>query len=191
MLKNLFISKVRIKLLEQLFLNPKEQYHVRGLVRILDEEINAIRRELLNLESMKLLRSEKMNNKVIYTLCPTNPIFEELRCMILKDSEIGLKLGKIAKSSGKTDVVILCEPYLTQKYNSDSEVDFLFIGKFDLRKLASEMKELETEMKKEFKYSAVTLQDFDFGKKKRNPLIVNVIERDFVVLYGSPKKLMV
>ena len=51
MLKNLFISKVRISILTVFLSNINTPYHVRGLVRMLDEEINAVRRELINLEN--------------------------------------------------------------------------------------------------------------------------------------------
>ena len=50
MLKKLFISKVRIRILEQYMLDMNAAFHVRGLVRTLEEEINAVRRELLNLQ---------------------------------------------------------------------------------------------------------------------------------------------
>lgn len=190
MLKNLFISKVRIKVLEQFFLNPNQEYHVRGMVRILDEEINAIRRELLNLQSVGLLKTQKKGNKIDYTLNLSTPYLDELRGLVLKNSEIGKSISKIAKESGKPDAVILSSSYFSKEYENSSDVDILFIGQFDIRKLGILMKEYEAEAKREFKYSAITIQDFDFGKKKRSPFIVSTIERDFVILYGSFRRLM-
>ena len=63
MLKNLFISKVRVRILQQYMFHPTEGYHVRGLVRLLNEEINAVRRELLNLKDAGILVSHKEGNK--------------------------------------------------------------------------------------------------------------------------------
>jgi len=50
-LNDIITSKVRIKILELFFSNLKELYHVRGIVREISEEINAVRRELTKLEA--------------------------------------------------------------------------------------------------------------------------------------------
>jgi hypothetical protein len=52
MLKALFSSKARIKLLTAFLLNPDEEYFIRELTRKLDEQINSIRRELDNLKKI-------------------------------------------------------------------------------------------------------------------------------------------
>ena len=62
MLKKLFISKVRVNILSIYMTNLAASHHVRGLVRLIDEEINAVRRELLNLESAEILKSKKVGN---------------------------------------------------------------------------------------------------------------------------------
>lgn len=190
MLKNILISKVRIKVLEQFFFNPLEQYHVRGLVRILDEEINAIRRELLNLESAGILKSRKETNKIVFTLNKENAIVEDLREVILKASTLGQRIAKIGTQSGKVDAIVISNSFLTNQYNDDNDIDILFVGDFDLRKLAQNMKDFEAAQAKEYRYAALSLQDFDFGKKKRTPVILNVISNDFVVVAGSVKKLV-
>jgi hypothetical protein len=190
MLKQLFISKVRIKVLEQFFLNPLDQYHVRGLVRLLDEEINAIRRELINLQEIGILKSERQTNKIVFTLNPNCPILDELRTMVIKDSHLGHRVSKLAVASGKPVAILLSHCYLIKEYSDSSDVDFLFIGQFDISKLGKLMKEYEVETGREFKYTAVSAQDFEFGKKKRDPLIMNVINKEFVLLYGVYRKLI-
>ena len=64
MLKNLFVSEVRLKILELLLLNPSEEnLHVRAIVRKVDAEINAVRRELNNLTKIGLLDKRQSSNK--------------------------------------------------------------------------------------------------------------------------------
>ena len=46
MLRDLMVSKVRVKLLQIFLSQPKEMFYVRQLVRATGEEINAVRREL-------------------------------------------------------------------------------------------------------------------------------------------------
>ena len=191
MLKNLFISKVRIKLLEQFLFNPGGEYHVRGLVRLLDEEINAVRRELLNLKDAGILKSEKQGNKVVYSINPRCSIIPELRSMLYKDSEIGQLLSKVANSVKGVELVILTQAYMTEKYESSADVDVLFIGSIDLKKLTPQMKELEKTLGREIRYSVMTMQDFDFGKKKRTAFLLNILDKDLVLLRGNERALKV
>lgn len=191
MLKQILISKVRIRVLEQFFFNPLTPYHVRGLVRILDEEINAIRRELLNLEAAGLLKSEKDTNKIVFRIVPTNPIIEDLRNLILKSSSLGKKLLKLSSDSGKVECVILTEAFLNNSYNDPNDVDLLFIGDLDVKKLASGMKEIETDLNRELRFTIMSAQDFDFGRKKRTPVILNTLNGDFVQIVGTIKRLII
>ena len=56
MLKDLFISKTRVKLLETFLSDPTQMYHVRDLVRKTGDEINAVRRELARMESLNMVK---------------------------------------------------------------------------------------------------------------------------------------
>src|SRR3972149_3382602 len=58
-LTDIITSKVRIKILELFYSNLGEMYHVRGIVREIKEEINAVRRELGKLESVGILKKEE------------------------------------------------------------------------------------------------------------------------------------
>ncbi len=185
MLKNLFISKVRIKLLKQFLVYPNEGHHVRALVRMLNEEINAIRRELQNLEEAQILVSKKMNNKLVYSINPTCPILSELKSLIFKDMEISQKIFGILNNVGNIESIIITESLMKNTYSSDLDVDILFIGDININKLNTEIKKLEKEIGKEIRYSLLTGKDLDFAKKKREPFLLNIIQKDYVILYGS------
>jgi hypothetical protein len=190
-LKNLFISKVRIKVLEQFMFNPNEGYHVRGLVRIMNEEINAIRRELINLKDTGILKSENLGNKVVYRLNPDCPIIPELTSMLYKDSQLGQQLYKIGSKVVNAQMVIICNPYIINKYENSLDVDVLFIGDIDIKKLAPEIKDLERSTEREIRYSVISQKDFEFGKKKRDPFLMNILDKENIVLLGSVKALAV
>lgn len=74
MLQNLFTSKTRVKLLTLFMMNPGREMYVREIARNTKENINAIRRELANLESIGLLKSERRGNSKYYVVnkkCPS------------------------------------------------------------------------------------------------------------------------
>ncbi len=189
MLERLFISKVRIKILKQYLLNTDKEYHIRELVRILNEEINAVRRELKNLEAFGLLKSRKQTNKIIYTLNPNNPFVHELKSMILKDSEELKLMAKVLGAINNVDLVVITEAYMTKKYTDDSDIDLLIIGKPDINSLTKEMNNVEKELKRELRMAVLTKEDFEFRKKRREKSILDVIEKDKIILLGSPNKI--
>ena len=57
MLEQLFGSKTRVRLLRLFLSNPDNSYYIRELARKVGVQINAIRRELINLQKIGLLNS--------------------------------------------------------------------------------------------------------------------------------------
>lgn len=190
MLKNFFISKVRVRILEQYMLDLNAAFHVRGLVRILDEEINAVRRELLNLQDAGLLTSKKDGNKLVYKLNRKYPILPELRSMFYKESNIGRAILKVAEEIEGIQLLVLTESFIKNRYENPTDVDFLFIGTMKVRDLSTAMSELEKEQKRDIRFSAITKEDFDFARKKREPFLMNILEKDKMVIFGQISDLL-
>src|ERR1700681_1737303 len=102
MLQDLITSKTRVKLLMTFLEDPSAMYHVRDLVRRVQEEINAVRRELLLLEKKGILKKEPRANRVYYYFDKTYPFYFDLVRLYAKMAGIGadiiknrVKLGKI------------------------------------------------------------------------------------------------
>jgi predicted nucleotidyltransferase len=189
MLERLFISKVRIKILKQFLLNPGKEYHIRALVRILSEEINAVRRELKNLEAFGLLKSKRQTNKIVYHVEENNPFLYELKSIVAKDSDDMKLIAKVLSSLENIDIVLITEAYLTKNYIDDSDVDILIVGSPNISKLNKEMGTVEKEIKRELRMAVLTKEDLEFRKKRREKFILDIIEREKIVLLGSPHKI--
>ena len=84
MLKCLFTSRTRVKLLELFLLHPEREVHVREICRITGLNINAVRRELANLEGLGLLRSRRAGNARFYTANILCPVYQELTGILVK-----------------------------------------------------------------------------------------------------------
>ncbi len=84
MLERLFTSRTRVKLLELFLLHPEREIHVREICRRTGLNINAVRRELANLEELGLLRSRRAGNARFYTANIAFPIYQELVSILLK-----------------------------------------------------------------------------------------------------------
>lgn len=190
MLKNLFISKVRIRILEQYMMDTDASFHVRGLVRILDEEINAVRRELLNLQDAGILISQKEGNKLVYKLNKECPILWELRSIFYKESSIGKAILKAVESVDGVQVAVLTESFIKKNYENPTDVDFLFIGDMKVRELSTAISQVEKEEKRDIRFSAITKEDFDFARKKKEPFLMNILEKDKIIMLGQISDLL-
>ena len=85
----LFGSKTRVKILNLFFSNPKKQFFVRELEREVKVQINAIRRELVNLKKVGLIDCVVSKNKQggnhykFYKLRKDSEFYKNLRRIIL------------------------------------------------------------------------------------------------------------
>jgi DNA-binding transcriptional ArsR family regulator len=84
MLEHLFSSRTRVRLLGLFLLHPEKEVHVREICRITGLNINAVRRELANLEELGILRSRRAGNARFYTANIACPIYQELTGILLK-----------------------------------------------------------------------------------------------------------
>src|SRR3989338_5574470 len=93
-LEDIVISRVRVKLLNLFLQNPGQIYHVRDIVRRSSEEINAVRRELAHMEVAGMLTKEHRANRLYYAFRRDYPLFHDLRCIVIKTSNLGAAILK-------------------------------------------------------------------------------------------------
>ena len=88
-LKRLFSSRVRIKLLDIFLRTSGTRFYVRELARLLGEDAKNVSRELKNLEALGLLASEKKGNLKFYSVNEYFLLYPDLRSIISKTTGIG------------------------------------------------------------------------------------------------------
>ena len=103
MLKRLFTSNTRIKLLTVFLMNQDEEYFIRELTRKLDEQINSIRRELDNLKKLGVLKSRAKNRKKYYYVNKNFILLDELKGIVKRQLDAGadiLAVGELGERFG-------------------------------------------------------------------------------------------
>ena len=190
MLKSLFVSKVRIKVLSKYMEDVNKSYHVRGLVRELGEEINAVRRELLSLKKAGLLESHKEGNKIMYSINKQCPILWELRSIFFKESDTGKLLYDNFIQLTGVNIVIVTETFIKNKYLDKTDIDLLFIGDMKIREVSSAVSSVEKELNRSIRYTIMKVEDLECGKKKRDPILMNALMKDKIILIGKDSDLL-
>lgn len=190
MLKKILISRVRIRILEKYLLNPNSSFHVRGLVRELNEEINAVRRELINLEEAGILKSKKDKNMIVYTIDNSSPFISDLRTVFFKNTKLGQKIYERVKRMDGLKAVVVSESFLNGKHKSDEDIDMLFLGDTKVRDIKDVISELEKDLEKEIRATSMKQEDFEFAKKKKDAVITNLLNQDLIQIYGEINDLL-
>ena len=190
-LGNIITSKVRIKILELFFSNPKELYHVRGIVREIKEEINAVRRELTKLEADGLLRKEPRGNRVYYFLKPEHPFFGDLISIVAKTKGLGATIIENKSKIGKVSFVMFSGKFVRIKNRKrDEDVDILVVGDIVLPELASIIRTEESKRAREINYTVMSREEFDFRKKRRDPFLLGILSESRIMVVGDEEDLV-
>jgi predicted transcriptional regulator len=185
MIESILVSKVRIKILRLFFTDLKKEIHIRGIVRKIDEEINAVRRELKNLAKAGILQKEARGNRHYYSIDKNCPIFDELLGLINKEFGLGGKIIQNREEIGDIEYAILTRSYLYNTHETEYDVDLMLIGKAHMEQVAKIIKEAEKEEGREIRYTVLSKEDFDFRKKKRDEFTLNIIHRRHILLIGN------
>lgn len=177
MLKRLFTSNARIKLLKLFLMKPDEEHFIRQLTRDLDEQINSIRRELDNLKKAGLLRSKMKLRKKYYTVNKDFIFYNELRSMIQKSEQ---SLPEIAeKISGFGDVKVLIFSGLF--IDKETPVDLLIVGEIDREKLTNYLNN-DLSFRRPVKFTIMTKEDFEYRVKCNDKFVTTIVsDKDNVI----------
>lgn len=190
-LADIITSKVRIKILELFFSNLKEVYHVRGIVRETSEEINAVRRELAKLEKDGILRKEPRGNRIYYSIRPEYSLFGDLTSMVAKTTGLGKIIIENKNKIGKVSFIMFSGKFVRHKeHKREDDVDILVVGDVVLPELASIIRVEETARGKEINYTAMSRDEFDFRKKRRDPFLLGILSGSRVMIIGDEEDLV-
>ncbi len=190
MLSDLFISKVRVKILEFFITNPGAMFHVREIVRRVDEEINAVRRELARMEKFGLMASEWRANRRYYHFKKEYIFFNELLSMVSKTTGLGGSLLAHKTKLGKVKFSVIFGRFLRREKPLADSVDLLVVGTVVLPELAALVREEEARLGREVNYTVMTDEEFAFRKERRDPFIVSILSQPRVMLIGDEEALV-
>ena len=183
------VSKVRVKLLKVFLSQPKEMFYIRQLVRLLSEEINAVRRELQRMEKLGMVKKENRGNRIYYWFNKDYPLYGDLLSMVAKSAGLGGEIVKRRSKLGKVRFALISGKMVRGLEVKPDEVDLLVVGDLELKQLADLVKSFEVKIDREINYSVMSREEFDFRKKRRDPFLLSILASPKVMLIGDEQDL--
>lgn len=172
MLKRLFTSNTRIKLLTVFLMNSDEEFFIRELTRKLNEQINSVRRELDNLKKMGLLKAKAKNRKKYYHLNTDFIFYEELKSIIFKAVSSTNEMAQDIAKMGEVKLLILSGQFLNEPTKT---VDMLIVGNVDKEKLAQYLNS-ELKTKRPVKFTTLSEADYKYRLTCKDKFITEMLE---------------
>lgn len=190
MLKAIIPSKARREILALFFNNFGESYHLRRVCREVNQEINAVKRELDILEDAKLLSKEKRLNKSVYSLNSGWQFFDEFLRIFTKESELSKKILKNKMKLGKVQFAALSLKLTRKQPIKENEVYLLFVGVIVAQEVQAIIHSVENLYPFEINYTVMTKKEFDYRKKQNDPFIWSFLREPKVMVVGQESALM-
>lgn len=187
-MKELFISRVRVRIIKLFLTNPDAQFHVREITRRVGMEINAVRRELSRLNRIKFLKRTPRGNRVFYSVRPDFVFLDELLGMVAKETGLGQAILEKREELGKINFALFAKPFVKGRVSKPSEVDLLIVGKISTSLISKLVENEQQHLGHEINYTVLTPEEFDFRKRRKDPFIVDVLSQPRIVLLGNEEK---
>ena len=178
-LVKLFGSRSRVKLLEKLVIEDTVAksgvwFFIRELCRDTDEQINAVRRELMNLEHLGILKSYEQNKKKYYAMNRNSLIYEQIRDMFLKAYNIMVPIKEFFKWRKNLDLVTISEAILDFRNETTNNIVDIFII-WELDKIEFNNFLEKTFFWKKVKYAIMSLEDFTNRLEYNDKLVLSIL----------------
>ncbi|MBI5155971.1 helix-turn-helix transcriptional regulator [Candidatus Peregrinibacteria bacterium] len=168
-LKALFSSQTRVKLLSTFLLHPEEEYFIRELTRLLSEQINSIRRELENLRRVGLVKARHKNRKKYYRVDTEFVLYNDLRSLFSKAVQGESPFVASLRTLPNVKLLLLAGSFS----GTESKVDLLLVG--DVKKEVIEALLAQDPSLKYVKYSIFTEADFLYRLSLKDRFVLEIL----------------
>jgi len=186
----LFVSKVRVKMFQLFFNSSDPLLHVREIVRRVDEEINAVRRELSRMEKFGMVSSEWRANRRLYRFKKDYKYYAELLALVAKSTGLGGEIIKNKQSIGKIKYAMMAVRFAKNEVSGAEDVDLLVVGQIVLPELQKLVSDEQAKREREINYSFMDEPEFNFRVRRRDPFIIKVLTQPKLMLIGDETQML-
>ena len=195
MIDSLFGSKTRVKLLYLFLNNPGRAFYVREITRRVDEQINSVRRELANMLSVGVIKSDGVDNKLYYEVDQTYSFYKPLRDIfqekegvkeIAADVNVTTDWAKRAKKLTGVQLLVVSGSFVS---GARSKVDLLIVGSPAKTQIKKFIKDIEEDEHRSLNYTVVSFDDFYYRMSMKDRFVSEIIEGKHLTVIDTKKVL--
>jgi predicted nucleotidyltransferase len=178
-------TKLRRKLLAYSFTHSDEQYYVRELSGLIDEDPGNLSRELKKLEDEGLYTSVTKGRVKLYSLNKRYPLFKELKNIIFKTEGVEGSLNQIVRRYTGISLAFIYGSYAKNKEKEASDIDLVVVGEFPQSTFTRDIRDLESKLNREINYTVYERGEFEKERKKEGGFLPLVLTDKIILLKGA------
>ncbi len=187
MTEQLFGSKTRVKLLSLFLNNPGRPFYVREITRKIEEQINSVRRELANLLSVGVIKSDTEKNRLYYEVNQKYRYYQELHSIFanissapaIEETKEEDHIAKLLQTTGTLELAFLCGNFVR---DSHIGIDVFIMGDVNRARVAKVITQLENDLNRELNYTVMTRDDYDYRVNMNDRFLANLLDAKKIVL---------
>jgi len=190
MLEHLIGSKTRLKLLQLFFRSSGRSFYVREMARQLETQLNAVRREIANLEKLGIIRQVDASTAKIeeigterskyYKLNTDFLLYPELQALLIKSQELEEQklIEDIKRKGGKIKFLLL-----TGNFTSEPAAltDLLIVGQVKVVFIAKVIRDFEKLVGRPIRYTVMEEEEFRDRREIGDRFLYSVFESKNIV----------
>jgi len=194
MLEHLFGSITRIKLLRLFYGNHDRAYFVRELSRAIEMQLNAVRRELANLETIGVVKQVEFGQSKEDEVGTERSKYYKLNTDFFLHDELGSLLSKtqmleeknfielIKKRGGDIKIMIL-----SGFFTDEQEVgtDILIVGNIKNIPVAKAIKDFEKFLNRSIRYTMMEEKEFMERREIGDRFLYAILEAKHIFAVGT------
>ena len=192
MIDALFGSKTRVKLLHLFLNNPGASFYVREITRLVDEQINSVRRELSNMLTIGIITSDTSDNKLYYEVNQRYEHYVSLRAIFSDATDVKTVVHTTAQSNAHWQSLISELPGVRVAIaagmlvgGSVSKVDLLIAGPVSQVRVKKAVTAIEKLEGRELSYSVLPYDDFYYRLSVRDKFITEILNSNHLVVVDT------
>jgi len=187
-------SRLRRKLLTYSFTHPDENYYLRELSHLINEDPGNLSRELKRLEDEGLYISTVKGRVKFFSLNKRYPLFEELKKIIFKTEGVQGSLKDLVQRYEGITLAFLYGSYAQNGERKTSDIDLVVVGEFSRNPFTRDVRQLESKLNREINFTPYTENEFAKERNKKGGFLNLILRDKIIVLKGdlgvkqTPKK---
>jgi len=180
----LLSSKLRRKLLTYSFTHPDENYYVRELSHLINEDPGNLSRELRRLEDEGLYTSVTKGRVRFFSLNKRYPLFKELKKIIFKTEGVQGSLRELVQKYEGIVLAFLYGSYAKNRERKTSDIDLVVVGGVPRNPFTRDVRQLESTLNREINFAVYNKSEFAKERKKEGGFLNLILKDNILLLKG-------
>jgi len=191
MLKQLFGSGTRAKVIEWLFMHPDEKFYVRQLSVLLELDSTNLGKELDRLYNLGIVSRSRLGNQKHYSANQDCPIYVDLRNIVIKTGGVADRLKSLLKPiTDNIEIAFVYGSIASGSFSKSSDLDLMVVGDISHLELVSHLRKAGQEIGREVNASCFSRSEFA-DKLREKGFIWRISNGEKIFVIGGDDELRI